>query len=276
MPNLWTADCTLNVVVEGEGEPVTVFAHGLTNNAEELAIFTPLLGGTKVRFDFRGHGLSDSPPEGAYRFADFARDLRSVSDAYGATQAVGTSLGAGALTHLMVDEPERYDRVVFLLPAGLDRPFTERDRYLVIADLLETLPMEEAVEAILADPVRQEGYANARWLEDYDRASLQRINAVGVPRAIRDVMLDWPLADREELSRVDTAALIIARGGDVVHRMEVANEIVRIMPNAELIAYPDGPSMMLDIPNLVSRVAGFLGGGAGGSFGGTPGPIMPT
>ena len=83
---------TLHVEVEGDGPPVTVFAHGLTNSRNELAAFTPFLAGTKVRFDFRGHGLS-SVPETGYRFADFARDLDAVAAAYGATRAVGTSLG---------------------------------------------------------------------------------------------------------------------------------------------------------------------------------------
>jgi pimeloyl-ACP methyl ester carboxylesterase len=260
MPALWTEDCTLNVVVEGAGEPVTVFAHGLTNNAEELAIFTPLLTGTKVRFDFRGHGQSESPPEGSYRFADFARDLRAVSDAYGATQAVGTSLGAGALGHLLAEDPDRYDRLVFLLPAGLDKPFTERDKYLQLADLLETLPLEEAVARILADPERKKTYDSAKWIEEYERASLMRMNAVGVPRAIRDVTLDWPLQDRELLAKVDAPTLVIARDGDPVHPLEVATELQRIMPNAELISFPDGPSMFLAIPSLVPRIAAFLAG----------------
>ena len=49
-----------------------------------------------MRFCFRGHGHSSSPQTG-YRFADFARDVRAVADAYDATMAVGTSLGAGAI-----------------------------------------------------------------------------------------------------------------------------------------------------------------------------------
>jgi pimeloyl-ACP methyl ester carboxylesterase len=260
MPELWTDDCTLNVVVEGSGEPVTVFAHGLTNNAEELAIFTPMLSGTKVRFDFRGHGLSESPAEGAYRFADFSRDLRAVSDAYGATRAVGTSLGAGTLLRLMVEDPDRYDRVVFVLPAGLDRPFQHRDRYLPMAEALESSPLDEAIEVILSDPERTAGYVGAPWLETYDRMNFERINAVGVARAIREVTLDWPVPDRELLRDLDTPALIVCRGGDPVHPMAVGEVMAELLPNAELIAYPDGVSMFLDIPNLVPRVAAFLAG----------------
>ncbi len=258
MAELWTQDVTLNVEVEGEGEPVTVFAHGLTNNADELALFTPSLSGTKVRFDFRGHGRSDSPPEGSYRFADFARDLRAVADAHGATRAVGTSLGAGTMLHLMADEPDRFDRVVFLLPAGLDGPFRHRERYLPMADALESLPLDQAIEAILAADERRAAYLTAPWLEAYDRANFQKVNPVGVPRAIREVTLDWPVQDRAILRTMDAPALLIARDGDKVHALKVAEIMADLLPNAELIAYPDAASMFLDIPNLVPRVASFL------------------
>ena len=106
-----TRDARLWVEVDGEGEPVTVVAHGLTNNRLELAMLTPFMPGTKVRFDFRGHGRSSAPEDpGAFRFADFARDLDAVARAYDARVAVGTSLGAGAVAHLLVADPGRFDR----------------------------------------------------------------------------------------------------------------------------------------------------------------------
>src|SRR3990170_1398558 len=119
MPEVRTEDATLFCEVEGEGRPVTVLAHGLTNNCKELAAFTPLVPGTKVRFDFRGHGRSSAPPTG-FRFQDFARDLDAVANAYGATRAIGTSLGAGAIANLLCRKPDRFERTVWLLPAALD------------------------------------------------------------------------------------------------------------------------------------------------------------
>ena len=166
VPEVITDDATLHVAVDGAGEPVTVFAHGLTNSSVELAAFTPMAPGTKVRFDFRGHGRSSTPPAGAYRFADFARDLDAVAAAYGATNAVGTSLGAGALTHLLGERPDRFARLVFLLPAALDVPIGDHALFDRTADLLETLPRDEAIESHpgrvrtggeLRDPARTPG-----------------------------------------------------------------------------------------------------------------------
>src|SRR5688572_31278991 len=157
MPEVRTADATLYCEVDGDGEPVTVLAHGLTNNRNELAAFTPLVPGTKVRFDFRGHGRSSSPPDG-YRFADLARDVDGVASAFGATVAVGTSLGAGAIGNLVCRVPDRFERMVWLLPAGLDVAFSQAERFRELAGDVEGKTSEEAREAVLNDPRRAAAY----------------------------------------------------------------------------------------------------------------------
>src|SRR3954468_19176656 len=129
MPMLHTADAELHVEVDGAGSPVTVLAHGLTNSCQELPPCTPMLQGTVVRFCFRGHGHSSVPASG-YRFADFARDLDAVAAGYGATRAVGTSLGAGPVCSLIEQKPDRFERMVFLLPAALDLDFAFKERFL--------------------------------------------------------------------------------------------------------------------------------------------------
>jgi pimeloyl-ACP methyl ester carboxylesterase len=257
VPEVVTEDATLHVEVDGEGEPVMVLAHGLTNSCRELAIFTPLVPGTKVRFDFRGHGHSSSPETG-YRFSDFARDLEAVADAYNAEAAFGTSLGAGAICSLVARLPDRFRKLVFLLPAGLDLPFQYRDRFLKTAAMIEGLTVEEAIEAIQSDPDRLATYLEHPWLRDFDRQMLQDLNTVGVPRAIREVVEDWPLKDREEMRRVTAPTLMICRRGDVIHPAEVGEILVDIMPNAELMMFEDGVQMYASIPVIVQRVRDFL------------------
>jgi 3-oxoadipate enol-lactonase len=257
MAEIVTEDAVLHVEVEGEGEPVSVLAHGLTNSCRELVMLTPFVPGTKVRFCFRGHGHSSSPERG-YRFADFARDLRAVADAYDARVAVGTSLGAGAIGHLIQDEPDRFDRLILLLPAGLDVEFDHKDRLLRSADLIEGRTREEAIEALLSDPARVEGYLQMPWLREFDRQLLADLNPVGVPRAIREVINDWPLRDRNEMAKVTAPTLIICRRGDVVHPLEVGQILAGIMPNAELLVFEDGDDMMRSIPKIIARVRDFL------------------
>jgi len=254
---LVTEDATLHVEVDGEGEPVTVLAHGLTNSCQELAQLTPLIPGTKVRFCFRGHGHSSSPERG-YRFADFARDLLAVADAYGATNAFGTSLGAGAIAHVLERQPERFDKLIFLLPAGLDVEFQYKERMLRTMALVEGKTKEKAIEALLGDPERQANYIDYPFLRDLDRQMLQQFNPVGAPRAIREIIEDWPVSDREVLRRVTAPTLLICQEGDDIHPAELGRILVEIMPNAELLMFEDGRAMYEAIPDIVLRVREFI------------------
>ena len=257
MAEVVTEDVRLHVEVDGQGEPVMVLAHGLTNSCRELSMLTPFVPGTKVRFCFRGHGHS-SAPETGYRFADFARDVDAVAAAYGATIAVGTSLGAGAITNLVAREPRRFEKLILLLPAGLDVPFQYKEQMLESAAMIEGSTAEEAMELILSDPARLASYVRFPLVRNYDRMMLQDLNTVGVPRAIREVIQDTPLADRGEMAKVETPTLLISRRGDVIHPAEVGEILADIMPNAELVMFDDGDEMWDAIPALVARVNEFL------------------
>src|SRR3989441_2305355 len=257
VPELVTSDVTLHVEVDGEGDPVIVLAHGLTNSCRELATLTGFVPGTKVRFCFRGHGHSSSPQRG-YRFVDFARDVEAVADSYRAEVAFGTSLGAGAIANVVARKPDRFRKLVFLLPAGLDVPFQYQDRMLRTAALVDGKSLEDAVEAVLSDPQRVATYLEYPWLRDFDRNMLQDLNTVGVPRAIREVIDDRPLTDREDMRKVTAPTLVICREGDVIHPAEVGRILAEIMPNAQLMVFDDGMQMYQAIPQIVERVARFL------------------
>jgi 3-oxoadipate enol-lactonase len=250
----------LHVEVDGSGDPVTVLAHGLTNSCMELAAFTPLAPGRKVRFCFRGHGHSGTPDAGHYRFEDFAGDVDAVTTAFDATRAVGTSLGQGAITRLLATRPDRFERLVFVLPAALDVPLSDGtladfDR---TAGFLETLPRDEAVERILEDSGRSTDYAERPWLRDVDLLLWQDLQPIGVARSIREVTRDVAIHDRELLRAVTAPTLVIAREGDAIHPAELGRVLVDLMPNAELIMLGSEDELFGAIPMLVERVAAFL------------------
>ena len=260
MPELTTSDATLHLAIDGSGDPVTVFAHGLTNSCMELAAFTPMAPGTKVRFCFRGHAHSGTPEPGHYRFADFADDLDVVASTYGATRAVGTSLGQGAIVHLLARDPERFERIVFVMPAALDVELTDHARFDHVAELLETLPVDEAVQKIVADSKRVAEYDEKPWLRELDMFLWQDLNATGVARAIREITRDIAIADRELLRAVTAPTLILGQEGDEIHPIELARLLVELMPNAELVELGSEDELMARLPELVTRVAAFLAG----------------
>jgi len=262
VPEVRNGDVSLHVEVDGDGEPTTVFAHGLTNSCRELAPVTPLLPGTKVRFDFRGHGHSAAPADAsAFTFADMAGDLEAVASAYGATRAVGTSLGAGAVCHLLCDRPDRFERIVLLLPAGLDRPFRHPERFLRAAGALERLPKERAVDAIMDDPDRLATYARSPWLRDVDRAMWRDlVDPAALAWAIRGIVADFPVRDRELLREVAAPVFLIAREGDPIHPAALARTLAELFPNAELAVLGGEAELLEAMPALLGRVIDFLAG----------------
>jgi pimeloyl-ACP methyl ester carboxylesterase len=259
VPEVVTTDAVLHVEVDGEGEPVTVLAHGITNTCRELSQLTPLFPGSKVRFCFRGHGHSSAPERG-YAFADFARDIDEVAKAYGASRGVGTSLGQAAMCTLLSQDPDRFERLVFLLPGGIDHEFEHKEKYLRMADLLSTLPPDQAIETILNDPERTAGYVRSPWLREIDRMLWSEQNPIGLARAIREVVNDVPLRDAEILRQVTAPALIIAREGDPIHPAKVALRLADLMPRSELHMFHDEVEMFDAMPRLVMRVNEFLFG----------------
>jgi pimeloyl-ACP methyl ester carboxylesterase len=257
VPEITTDDATLYVEVDGEGEPVTVFAHGLTNSRKEMAQLTPFLPGTKVRFDFRGHGRS-SVPETGYGFEDFARDVDDVARAYGATRAAGTSLGAGALCNLVAREPDRFERLILLLPAALDIPLEHQERFLETAAILESAPRDEALAKIMSNPDRLEDYAEVPWMRELADAMWSEMDPIGVARSIRGVIGSRAIEDREQLRAVEAPTLIVCRDGDPVHPLAVGEALADLLPNSELHVFPDDDAILRAIPQMVARVNEFL------------------
>lgn len=258
-PEVRNGDLRLFVDVDGEGDPVTVVAHGLTNSAKELATLTPFMPGTSVRFDFRGHGRSASPAAG-YTFADFASDLDAVARAYDATRAVGTSLGAGAICRLLEENPARFERIILLLPAGVDGQLGDGDvgRFLDVADLLDRHPKEEAIRIILERPDSAARYAKAPWMRDLSAAIWEDINPKAAAQAIREIVRDTPISDREVLRKVEAPVLIICMDGDPIHPVAVGETLADVLPNSELMVFADHTEIMESIPALVGRAAEFL------------------
>jgi pimeloyl-ACP methyl ester carboxylesterase len=259
MPEVVTSDARLHVEVDGEGDPVTVLAHGLTNNCRELAMFTPFMAGTNVRFCFRGHGHS-STPESGFLFADFARDLDGVATEYRATRAVGTSLGAGAICTLIAAEPDRFERLIFLLPAGIDLelPADKKTRFLETADALESMSQEEFMERAMGSPDRLEQYVEVPWLADVAREMWADADRKALSRAIREIVEDHPVADREQLRAVEAPTMILCRENDDIHPVIVGEILADVMPNAELLVFKNDTEVIEAIPDLLKRAREFL------------------
>ncbi len=265
MPLIDGPDCRLWVDVVGEGDPVTVVAHGITSSSEEISAFVWQTPGTRILFDFRGHGRSESPPEDAgYDTAAMRRDLSLVADRFAATQALGVSMGSSATLHLLADDPDRFTRCLFFIPSRIDtNTKVSEERYPALAHMLETMPLEEVANAILNAPESQPLIAARPAWRDLMRARVLRMNATGIPRALRAFAVGRPpCSDATVLKRVLAPTLILGHENDPIHPAEVAQQLGELLPNSEVRIWDEPLAMLDDFAAFTRTIADFLGAAA--------------
>lgn len=247
----------LECLTTGSGDPVTVFAHGLAAGIAETRPLGSGVRGRRVFFQFRGHGRSAAPP-GRWTYLDLARDLRAVADLYGATRALGVSLGAGALCRLLADNPNRFEKVVFYLPAVLDRPRPQAAAKR-LTDLLAAVEDGDAAE--VADVVALEIPAQLRntpaaWA--YLRQRLDQLLRDGLAQGLSELPAQTSITDRAALRAVTASALVLACRGDDLHPVAVAEELTATLPGATLHVYDRPGALWADRADVRERIAGFL------------------
>jgi len=226
----------VSFVVLGEGGPVTVFAHGLGGSVAETRPLATRVPGTRVLLDFHGHGGS-APLTRGWDYDLLADDLLAVADAVGATRAVGLSLGAGALLRALSRDPDRFDRLAFVLPAAIDG--ARRDgatlRLHRLGDAIAACDAHAAAEILLEElpaPVR-----SRRGVELLVRRRAVQLVTRPAPAPAFD---DRPLPDRSLLGRLGVPALVVAQEEDALHPAPLARELHAALPSASLTVLPPG------------------------------------
>lgn len=247
----------LEQLVTGGGDPVTVFAHGLGGG---IAITRPLgsaVAGRKIFFQFRGHGRSDAPA-GPWTYADLARDLRAIADLGGATRALGVSLGAGALCRLLAQSPERFERVVFFLPAVLDEPrsVVARERLSGLLDALESGDAAAVAEAVALELPAAVRNTPTGWA--YLRQRLDQLMRDGLAPALATLPDQVAVPDRSALAAVTAPALVIGCVGDELHPVAVAEQLATALPKATLQVYDKPGVAWRHRADLRERISMFL------------------
>ncbi|GIG57708.1 hypothetical protein Lfu02_20800 [Longispora fulva] len=247
----------LESLTTGSGTPVTVFAHGLAGGIADTRPLGGAVHGSRVFFQFRGHGASTAPA-GEWTYRDLADDLRGVADATGATRALGVSLGAGALCRLLADDPTRFDRIVLFLPAVLDmpRPAAARTR---LGGLLRGIAAadRDAVSAEVAAevPADLRGTSAARAFIAHRTTTLL---ASGLGASLAGLPDQTAVESAEPLKAVTADALVIGCRGDTLHPVETAERIAGILPSVTLHVYDEPHPLWRHRHDLRERISAFL------------------
>ncbi len=210
--------------------------------------------GTRVLLSFRGHGSSDALVDG-WDYDELAADLRAVADEVAATRCVGLSLGGGALLRLLRDEPDRFDRLAFVLPAAIDA--TRADgatvRLQALGAAIDGGDAEAVAQILLAEVPAEfrDRRGVAMLLTRRAQALVQR--PAPTPRSA-----DRPLADRAVLSAVTAPALVVGQQGDPLHPLALAVELAAALPRGELLGLPAGGVFWTGAGEVQQALAGHV------------------
>lgn len=243
MRSRWTA--------HGRGGPVTLVVHGLGATEGEARIPSSGLPGTRVVVTLPGHGKAPDAPAGYWNYPTIAADVLEIADEVEATRAVGVSLGAGALTRIAAEYPDRFERLALLLPAALDRP----------RDVAATWSFERLADAV-GEPEELRRLVAAdlpAGAEVGDYAEQRAAALMRLEDALRELPEQAPLADASPLSSVGSDVLVVGATDDPLHPAEVAKAVAAAFARSRLEIFPSPAPMLTHRRELRELLVDFLG-----------------
>lgn len=236
------------------GLPTLVLLHGSTQHARAWDDLTPMLPDYRVAaLDLRGHGESEW--NGTYSPDDYLDDVDRLIDVLDVRSVVlaGHSMGSLIAMRYTAARPDRVSAAIFvdidarppdsqgenLHRAGArdGLSFDSVDEARARVTRLRPDAQDDAVERIMAANFlpRGDGY-----IEGYDRQTLAQFA---------------PWDNRELLAGIECPTLVLRGGESTVHGRDAADEIMRILPNAQFHEFPELSHMLhLEAPAQVASV----------------------
>lgn len=241
--------------------PALLFAHGLTGNRQGTKQqFMPLAPQYRViAYDQRGHGASTPVTDPAgYDPITMAEDMAAVMDALGIERAIvgGESMGAATTLTFALRHPERVERLLLTAPAFGDQPNTEIQRFLDIADAIETYGLARFLEA-----------AVTVWRDDFHwppdviaavGANFRAHDERSLVAALRGVMRWTPLPDLDVLRELTVPTCIITWDDDALHPADLTRRMAARLPDAQVVSFPPLPAVFQHPESVGEIFARFL------------------
>lgn len=222
-------------LVTRSGAPVTLYAHGLLGSIAEARTFSSGVPGTAAFLHFRGHGRTRAA-DGRWDYGALAGELRAVADRVSATRALGVSLGAGAIMRLLESEPERFERVVLMLPPSVDgvRGDAATAVWRTLAGRVEAADAVGVARSLVAGQVPAVRELPAAR-KHFERVAERLVASdAEVATALRTLPTAVPIDGRAVLRRVDVPVLVVCQRDDPLHSAEVAEELAALFPAGRL------------------------------------------
>jgi pimeloyl-ACP methyl ester carboxylesterase len=228
-----------------EATPVLVAHSFLASRRleDEVGVFdwSPVtgLGKRLIRFDARGHGESTGGADhDDYRWPALAEDLLAVADTVATddhpVDAVGESTGCGTLLWAVTREPQRFRRLVLVIPPTVRAARAEQaEIYRAAASLIELRGAEAWTRLV-------DHFPSAPLL---DRGGWSRARRIPVPLEVLPSVLRGAAAsdlpDEAALAALPHETLVLAWTTDVNHPTSSAEYLAGALPRARLVVADD-------------------------------------
>ena len=214
----------INIFFErhGDGAPLLLL-HGFTGYGRDWRhVFPdPIEGYTTIQPDLRGHGQTLNPG-GDFSFRQVALDIFALLDHLGIdkVKAIGMSLGANTLLHMATQQSDRVEAMVLVSTTPY---FPAEARAIMGQFSFEAIP--EAERAIQRE--RHRG----------GDAQIQSLFAIarGFKDSYTDMNFTPPL-----LATIRARTLIVHGDRDPLYPVELALQMYRAIPSAQLWVVPNG------------------------------------
>jgi 3-oxoadipate enol-lactonase len=222
--------------VDGAADkPALLFSNSL---GSDLRIWDPLVpylakDFTLIRYDTRGHGLSEAPPP-PYTAGDLARDAVGLLDALQINEAVlcGLSVGGMIAQQLAIEYPDRA-RALILCDTGarIGTVTSWEERIATVKANGLTVVATPSMERWFSEEFRRRNSAAVRGYGNMvTRTPLD--GYVGTCCVLRDTDLTKPAAN------IAKPTLILCGDQDIATPPDMARELAGIIPDARLFLIP--------------------------------------
>lgn len=251
----------LAVEIIGEGEPL-IFAHGLSGNRKfTLEQFSSLADRYQViAYDQRGHGDSTPITDPAlYDAHAMAGDITVIMDKLGLEQVIlgGESMGAATSLLFALKHPQRVKALLLTAPAFSDKANAEKERMQQMGEELHKGDMQDFLQKS-ARRMR----VDFNMPEDVIR-KIAWMQSVHQPESLGmacKTVIDWKIfPDIQALKELPMPCCILAWANDPLHPFELAQQMSRIIPRAELIFLDSLLELFTHPADIGSRYCSFLG-----------------
>ena len=243
---------------EGQGRPF-VWGHGLLFSMDQddrAGVLIPqhIEGIRLVRYDARGHGCSAATRKSDdYRWSSLAEDMLAVLDATGAPSSVlgGASMGCATSLHAAVMAPERVEALVLVIPpTAWGGRRVQAAMYRAGARVVAVGGMGPFVTMGRAAPAPRILSGELAPVRDVALEAMEHLDRTVVPHILRGAASsDMPAKDA--LATLDIPTLVLAWEGDPGHPLATAEELLRLLPQAELHIATE-PSDVRQWPSLIT------------------------